>query len=87
MDAAYKPLAEPRQQNASPRASSGFMPCLHFLFQLREDVASCQPLATALDNGRVILCDRIADPWVRILSRSLRGGLAGTCMMQYPTTN
>ncbi|RMB91471.1 hypothetical protein DUI87_32050 [Hirundo rustica rustica] len=22
-----------------------------------------QPLATALDNGRVILCDRIADPW------------------------
>uniref|UniRef100_A0A8C3UQX4 Prominin 2 n=1 Tax=Catharus ustulatus TaxID=91951 RepID=A0A8C3UQX4_CATUS len=27
------------------------------------DVASCQPLATALDNGRVILCDRIADPW------------------------
>uniref|UniRef100_A0A674GX38 Prominin-2-like n=1 Tax=Taeniopygia guttata TaxID=59729 RepID=A0A674GX38_TAEGU len=30
---------------------------------LREDVASCQPLATALDNGRVILCDRIAEPW------------------------
>ncbi|XP_010114118.1 PREDICTED: prominin-2, partial [Chlamydotis macqueenii] len=30
---------------------------------LGEDVASCQPLATALDNGRVILCDRIADPW------------------------
>ncbi|NWT16169.1 PROM2 protein, partial [Vireo altiloquus] len=30
---------------------------------LREDVASCQPLATALDNGRVILCDRIVDPW------------------------
>ncbi|NWH58148.1 PROM2 protein, partial [Geococcyx californianus] len=30
---------------------------------LREDVASCQPLATALDNGRVILCDRITDPW------------------------
>lgn len=28
-------------------------------------MASCQPLATALDNGRVILCDRIADPWVR----------------------
>lgn len=27
-------------------------------------MASCQPLATALDNGRVILCDRIADPWV-----------------------
>uniref|UniRef100_A0A663E8C6 Prominin 2 n=1 Tax=Aquila chrysaetos chrysaetos TaxID=223781 RepID=A0A663E8C6_AQUCH len=43
--------------------ASGFTPCLRFLFQLREDVASCQPLATALDNGRVILCDRIADPW------------------------
>uniref|UniRef100_A0A8C3FBD5 Prominin 2 n=1 Tax=Chrysemys picta bellii TaxID=8478 RepID=A0A8C3FBD5_CHRPI len=33
------------------------------LLQLTEDVASCQPLATALDNGRVILCDRIAEPW------------------------
>ncbi|XP_074837916.1 prominin-2 [Carettochelys insculpta] len=30
---------------------------------LREDVASCQPLAMALDNGRVILCDRVAEPW------------------------
>ncbi|XP_067388408.1 prominin-2 [Emydura macquarii macquarii] len=30
---------------------------------LTEDVASCQPLSTALDNGRVILCDRIAEPW------------------------
>ncbi|XP_053125684.1 prominin-2 isoform X2 [Hemicordylus capensis] len=30
---------------------------------LMEDVASCQPFSTALDNGRVILCDRIADPW------------------------
>lgn len=37
---------------------------LPFLFQLTEDVASCQPFSTALDNGRVILCDRIADPWV-----------------------
>ncbi|XP_064353878.1 prominin-2 [Dromaius novaehollandiae] len=37
---------------------------LHWVGQtLREEVASCQPLATALDNGRVILCDRIADPW------------------------
>uniref|UniRef100_A0A8C5UDZ2 Prominin 2 n=1 Tax=Malurus cyaneus samueli TaxID=2593467 RepID=A0A8C5UDZ2_9PASS len=42
---------------------SGLMPCVCSLFQLREDVASCQPLATALDNGRVILCDRIAEPW------------------------
>ncbi|TFJ97150.1 Prominin-2 [Platysternon megacephalum] len=30
---------------------------------MTEDVASCQPLVTALDNGRVILCDRIAEPW------------------------
>lgn len=50
------------------------MPCPCSLFQLREDVASCQPLATALDNGQVILCDRIADPWVGILA--LHGGPA-----------
>nr|XP_056716601.1 prominin-2 [Euleptes europaea] len=30
---------------------------------LTGDVTSCQPLATGLDNGRVILCDRIVDPW------------------------
>ncbi|NXJ05771.1 PROM2 protein, partial [Odontophorus gujanensis] len=41
-----------------------FAQYLHWVRQtLKEDVASCQPLATALDNGRVILCDRIADPW------------------------
>ncbi|KAM8794545.1 prominin-2 [Eudromia elegans] len=41
-----------------------FSQYLHWLGQtLREDVASCQPLATALDNGRVILCERVADPW------------------------
>ncbi|XP_040394481.1 prominin-2 isoform X2 [Cygnus olor] len=41
-----------------------FAQYLHWVgHTLREDVASCQPLATALDNGRVILCDRIADPW------------------------
>ncbi|XP_044273296.1 prominin-2 [Varanus komodoensis] len=28
-----------------------------------EDVASCQPVSTALDSARVILCDRIVDPW------------------------
>lgn len=49
-------------------------------------MASCQPLATALDNGRVILCDRIADPWVRILSLSLHGGLVGTCMVLISTS-
>lgn len=37
-------------------------------------MASCQPLATALDNGQVILCDRIADPWVGI--PALHGGPA-----------
>ncbi|KYO17193.1 prominin-2 isoform A [Alligator mississippiensis] len=30
---------------------------------LTKEVASCQPFSTAMDNGRVILCDRIADPW------------------------
>ncbi|XP_070622061.1 prominin-2 [Erythrolamprus reginae] len=30
---------------------------------LTEDVASCQPFSTALDNGRVILCNRVMDPW------------------------
>ncbi|KFW69319.1 Prominin-2, partial [Pygoscelis adeliae] len=57
------PLPSRGSKMHPPCARSGFMPCLRFLFQLREDVASCQPLATALDNGRVILCDRIADPW------------------------
>ncbi|NXP42106.1 PROM2 protein, partial [Leiothrix lutea] len=53
----------PVQAQQILRARCGLMPCLCSLFQLREDVASCQPLATALDNGQVILCDRIADPW------------------------
>uniref|UniRef100_A0A8C3QMR1 Prominin 2 n=1 Tax=Cyanoderma ruficeps TaxID=181631 RepID=A0A8C3QMR1_9PASS len=52
-------LFQPQKTYARPV----LMPCLCSSFQLREDVASCQPLATALDNGRVILCDRIADPW------------------------
>ncbi|XP_063166949.1 prominin-2 [Candoia aspera] len=30
---------------------------------LTEDVASCQPFSTALDNSWVILCNRIVDPW------------------------
>lgn len=63
------------QAKCIPAARRGLMPCLCSSFQLREDVASCQPLATALDNGRVILCDRIADPWVRI---PLRGGPVST---------
>ncbi|XP_044515450.1 prominin-2 [Gracilinanus agilis] len=28
-----------------------------------EHIATCQPLSAALDNGRVILCDHIANPW------------------------
>ncbi|VFV22735.1 prominin-2-like [Lynx pardinus] len=28
-----------------------------------QHIATCQPLSRALDNGRVILCDMIADPW------------------------
>nr|XP_020843988.1 prominin-2 isoform X2 [Phascolarctos cinereus] len=28
-----------------------------------EHIATCQPLSGALDNGRVILCDLIANPW------------------------
>ncbi|KAI6049822.1 prominin-2 [Marmota monax] len=38
-----------------------------YLAWVREEVtqriATCQPLSTALDNGRVILCDMVADPW------------------------
>ncbi|KAM9585157.1 prominin-2 [Trichechus inunguis] len=38
-----------------------------YLAWLREEVtqhiATCQPLSRALDNGRVILCDMMADPW------------------------
>ncbi|XP_058050096.1 prominin-2 [Ahaetulla prasina] len=30
---------------------------------LTEDVASCQPFSIALDNSRVILCNRVMDPW------------------------
>uniref|UniRef100_A0A8C5UDM4 Prominin 2 n=1 Tax=Malurus cyaneus samueli TaxID=2593467 RepID=A0A8C5UDM4_9PASS len=61
MDPSHKPQTE--AEKCIPGAWSGLMPCVCSLFQLREDVASCQPLATALDNGRVILCDRIAEPW------------------------
>uniref|UniRef100_A0A8C5UAQ8 Prominin 2 n=1 Tax=Malurus cyaneus samueli TaxID=2593467 RepID=A0A8C5UAQ8_9PASS len=67
-------LLSPHTQGWSWVGSMGLGPgnaalSLHAAFPLprssalREDVASCQPLATALDNGRVILCDRIAEPW------------------------
>ncbi|KAM4804721.1 prominin-2-like [Urocitellus parryii] len=31
--------------------------------QVTQRIATCQPLSAALDNGRVILCDMVADPW------------------------
>lgn len=34
--------------------------------QVTQHIATCQPLSGALDNGRVILCDMVADPWVSV---------------------
>ncbi|XP_042789035.1 prominin-2 [Panthera leo] len=31
--------------------------------EVTQHIATCQPLSRALDNGRVVLCDMIADPW------------------------
>ncbi|XP_021508285.1 prominin-2 isoform X3 [Meriones unguiculatus] len=31
--------------------------------EVTQHIATCQPLSVALDNGRVILCDMMADPW------------------------
>ncbi|XP_037383749.2 prominin-2 [Talpa occidentalis] len=31
--------------------------------EVTQRIATCQPLSGALDNGRVILCDMMADPW------------------------
>ncbi|XP_070285782.1 prominin-2 [Myotis yumanensis] len=31
--------------------------------EVTQHIATCQPLSGALDNGRVILCDMMADPW------------------------
>ncbi|XP_039728509.1 prominin-2 [Pteropus medius] len=31
--------------------------------EVTQRIATCQPLSGALDNGRVILCDVMADPW------------------------
>ncbi|KAM9212329.1 prominin-2 isoform 1-T1 [Dugong dugon] len=31
--------------------------------EVTQHIATCQPLSRALDNGRVILCDMMADPW------------------------
>lgn len=38
--------------------------CLVLTLQVTQHIATCQPLSGALDNGRVILCDMMADPWV-----------------------
>ena len=38
--------------------------CLTLTPQVTQRIATCQPLSGALDNGRVILCDMVADPWV-----------------------
>lgn len=44
--------------------------CLMLTPQVTQHIATCQPLSRALDNGRVILCDMIADPWVSASSSS-----------------
>lgn len=31
--------------------------------EVTQRIATCQPLSGALDSGRVILCDMVADPW------------------------
>ncbi|XP_053446162.1 prominin-2 isoform X2 [Nycticebus coucang] len=31
--------------------------------EVTQRIATCQPLSAALNNGRVILCDMLADPW------------------------
>ncbi|XP_055459552.1 prominin-2 isoform X2 [Psammomys obesus] len=31
--------------------------------EVTQHIATCQPLSVALDNGHVILCDMMADPW------------------------
>lgn len=58
---------------ASMRCSSEYgvdicrFSCLHiYLPQVTQHIATCQPLSTALDNGHVILCDMMADPWVSV---------------------
>ncbi|XP_003471591.1 prominin-2 [Cavia porcellus] len=31
--------------------------------EVTQHIATCQPFSSALDNGRVVLCDMMADPW------------------------
>lgn len=44
--------------------------CLTLIPQVTQHIATCQPLSAALDNGHVILCDMMADPWVSVPSLS-----------------
>lgn len=44
--------------------------CLMLTPQVTQRIATCQPLSGALDNGRVVLCDMMADPWVSAHSSS-----------------
>lgn len=45
------------------------------MLQVTQHIATCQPLSGALDNGRVILCDMMADPWVSV--RELSAPMGG----------
>jgi hypothetical protein len=49
-------------------SGSGYSTCTCFMWalQVTQRIATCQPLSGALDNGRVILCDMMADPWVSV---------------------
>ncbi|KAK7806352.1 hypothetical protein U0070_020204 [Myodes glareolus] len=55
-----------REENMGyPSVGSGVFPytCLVLVPQVTQHIATCQPLSAALDNGHVILCDMMADPW------------------------
>ena len=74
-----RPPASP----SPPRTPVGLgVPACSFLMlapQVTQRIATCQPLSAALDSGRVILCDMVADPWVSVLPQLTRargwGGL------------
>lgn len=62
----------PFQNMGYPSVGSGVFPytCLVLVPQVTQHIATCQPLSAALDNGHVILCDMMADPWVSVPSLS-----------------
>lgn len=55
---------------APVRLSVSACACLVSTLQVTQHIATCQPLSGALDNGRVVLCDMMADPWVSASSSS-----------------